>query len=119
MKKDASSMTIAVEQVFDAFATFPLSNPSQADKSKLLHGVAVTAVELLVLAIDALVLGSITSSLWISTGERHVLALCRRTYQIVTQMEMLWFDKMTGFDESLQCVDGDEPVGAGGMMASE
>ena len=84
---------IAVGQAFDAFATFPLSNPSQADKSKLLHGVGVTAVELLALAIGALVLSSITSSLWISTGERNVLALRRRTYQVVTQKEMLWFDK--------------------------
>jgi ATP-binding cassette subfamily B (MDR/TAP) protein 1 len=113
----APFMTVAVGGAFDAFAKFPLFDPSQADKDKLLHGVGIAAVELLALAVAALIMSSITSSLWISTGERNALALRRRAYQAVTKKDMIWFDRKMGFDGSVQSVEGDGPVGAGGMMA--
>jgi ATP-binding cassette subfamily B (MDR/TAP) protein 1 len=113
----APFMTIAVGGVFNAFAQYPSSNPSQDDKDKLLHSVGISAIELLALAVGALVLSSVTSSLWISTGERNVLALRRRVYLVVTQKDMTWFDKKMGFDESVKSAESDGPMGAGGMMA--
>ena len=112
----APFMTIAVGQAFDAFAKFPLSNPTQQDKDKLLRGVGFSAIELLGLAIAALVLSSVTSSLWIATGEKNLRALRRRAYHVITNKEMLWFDQM-GADDSVK-TDGEEgSIGAGGMMA--
>jgi ATP-binding cassette subfamily B (MDR/TAP) protein 1 len=111
----APFMTIAVGQAFDAFAKFPLSNPTQEDKDKLLKGVGLSALELLALAVAALVLSSITSSLWIATGEQNLRTLRRRAYHVITNKEMLWFDKM-GSDDSVK--DGEDGcIGAGGMMA--
>ena len=113
----APFMTIAVGQAFDAFAKFPLSNPTQQDKDKLLRGVGFSALELLGLAIAALVLSSVTSSLWIATGEKNLRALRRRTYHVITNKEMLWFDKM-GSDDSMKTADGEDgSIGAGGLMA--
>ena len=113
----APFMTIAVGQAFDAFAKFPLSNPTQQDKDKLLRGVGLSALELLALAVAALVLSSVTSSLWIATGEKNLRALRRRAYHVITNKEMLWFDKM-GSDNSAKATDGEEgSIGAGGMMA--
>jgi len=114
----APFMTIAVGQAFDAFAKFPLSDPTQEDKDKLLRGVGISALTLLALAFAALVLSSITSSLWIATGERNLRALRRRAYHVITNKEMVWFDKKTGSDDSVQAADGEDgPIGAGGMMA--
>ena len=113
----APFMTIAVGQAFDAFAKFPLSNPTQQDKNKLLRGVGSSALELLGLAVAALVLSSVTSSLWIATGEKNLRALRRRAYHVITNKEMLWFDKM-GSDDSLKTADGEDgSIGAGGLMA--
>ena len=113
----APFMTIAVGQAFDAFAKFPLSNPTQEDKDKLLKGVGLSALELLSLAVAALVLSSLTSSLWISTGEKNLRALRRRVYHVITNKEMVWFDKM-GSDDSMKTADGEDgSIGAGGMMA--
>lgn len=113
----APFMTIAVGQAFDAFAKFPLSNPTQGDKDRLLRGVGFSALELLSLAVAALVLSSITSGLWISTGEKNLRALRRRVYRVVTNKEMVWFDKM-GSDDSVKVTDGEDgSIGAGGMMA--
>ena len=110
-------MTIAVGQAFDAFAKFPLSNPTQQDKDKLLRGVGLSALELLSLAVAALVLSSVTSSLWIATGEKNLRALRRRAYHVITNKEMVWFDKM-GSDDSAKATDcEDGSIGAGGMMA--
>lgn len=113
----APFMTIAVGQAFDAFAKFPLSNPTQQDKEKLLRGVGLSALELLALAVSALVLSSVTSSLWIATGEKNLRALRRRAYHVITNKEMVWFDNM-GSDESVKTIDGEDgSIGAGGMMA--
>jgi ATP-binding cassette subfamily B (MDR/TAP) protein 1 len=114
----APFMTIAVGQVFDAFAAFPLSNPTQEDKDKLMRSVGISALTLLVLAVVALVLSSITSSLWIATGERNLRALRRRVYHVISNKEMVWFDKKLGSDDSMKATDGEDgPIGAGGMMA--
>jgi len=114
----APFMTIAVGQVFDAFAKFPLSNPTQEDKDKLLRGVGFSALTLLALAVAALVLSSITSSLWITTGERNLRALRLRVYYVITSKDMVWFDKKMGSDDSVTVTDGEDgPIGAGGMMA--
>ena len=114
----APFMTIAVGQVFDAFAKFPVSNPTREDKDQLLKSVSVSALMLLALAIAALVLSSITSSLWIATGERNLRALRRRVYHVVTNKEMVWFDKKMGSDDSVKATDGEDgPIGAGGLMA--
>ena len=114
----APFMTIAVGEAFDAFAKFPLSDPTQEDKDKLLRGVGISALTLLGLAAAALVLSSITSSLWIATGERNLRALRRRAYHVITNKEMVWFDKKMGSDDSVKTVDGEDgPIGAGGMMA--
>ena len=114
----APFMTIAVGQVFDAFAKFPLFNPTQEDKDKLLRSVGFSALTLLALAVAALVLSSITSSLWITTGERNLRALRLRVYYVITSKDMVWFDKKMGSDDSVTATDGgDGPIGAGGMMA--
>lgn len=114
----APFMTIAVGQAFDAFAKFPLSNPTQQDKDKLLRGVGFSALELLGLAIAALVLSSVTSSLWIATGEKNLRALRRRAYHVITNKEMLWFDKMSSDGSTKATTDGEDgSIGAGGMMA--
>lgn len=114
----APFMTIAVGEAFDAFAKFPLSNPTQEDKDKLMRGVGISALTLLGLAFAALVLSSITSSLWIATGERNLRALRRRAYHIISNKEMVWFDRKMGSDDSVKVADGEDgPIGAGGMMA--
>ncbi|KAG1886662.1 P-loop containing nucleoside triphosphate hydrolase protein [Suillus subluteus] len=104
----APLMTYAVGQSFNAFAAFPLTpNPPQSAKDALLHGL---------LGISALVMSSITSSLWISTGEHNVVELRRLVYQSVVNKEMSWFDLRMGVDGSAPAGQ-DSPVGAGGLMA--
>jgi len=85
----APFMTIAVGEAFDAFAKFPLSDPAQEDKDKPLRSVRISALTLLGLAATTLVLSSITSSLWITTGERNVRALRRCAYHVITNKEMV------------------------------
>ncbi|KAG1721099.1 hypothetical protein EDB19DRAFT_1917511 [Suillus lakei] len=119
----APLMTYAVGQSFNAFAAFPLTpNPPQSAKDALLHGVGIAAIELVALSLSALVMSSITSSLWISTGEHNVVELRRLVYQSVVNKEMSWFDLRMGVDGSapaghVQDSSEDSPVGAGGLMA--
>jgi ATP-binding cassette, subfamily B (MDR/TAP), member 1 len=119
----APFMTYAVGQSFNAFAAFPLTpNPPQSAKDALLHGVGIAAIELVALSVSALVMSSITSSLWISTGEHNVVELRRRVYQSVVSKEMSWFDFRMGVDGSasaghVQDTSEDGPIGAGGLMA--
>lgn len=113
----APFMTHVIGQVFDAFARFPLSGATSADKSALRHDVGLAAVELIALAAGAIALGSITSALWIATGERNVMRLRRKVYQAVTAREMEWFDTKMGGDDAIVSKEGDGPVGAGGLMA--
>ncbi|KZT65220.1 P-loop containing nucleoside triphosphate hydrolase protein [Daedalea quercina L-15889] len=114
----APFMTYVVGESFNAFANFPTTpNPSESAKTSLLHGVGLAAIELVALAAGALALSSITSSLWIWTGERNLMAVRKRVYAAVTQKDMVWFDTKMGAEDSIQAVEGDGPLGAGGLMA--
>ncbi|KAI0827383.1 P-loop containing nucleoside triphosphate hydrolase protein [Trametes gibbosa] len=115
----APFMTYVIGRSFDSFAAFPTGpNPSEDAKHQLLHGVGLAAVELVGLAVAALAISSVTSSLWIWTGERNLVAVRKRIYAAVTRKDMVWFDTKMGSEESVQAVEGDGPVGAGGMMAN-
>ncbi|TBU63518.1 P-loop containing nucleoside triphosphate hydrolase protein [Dichomitus squalens] len=115
----APFMTYVIGRSFDSFAAFPTTpNPSDEAKHKLLHGVGMAALELVGLAVGALALSSITSSLWIWTGERNLVAVRKRIYSAVTGKEMVWFDTKMGSEESVQSVEGNGPIGAGGLMAN-
>ncbi|KAF9495161.1 P-loop containing nucleoside triphosphate hydrolase protein [Pleurotus eryngii] len=106
----APFMTYVVGQAFDAFAKFPISLPTQQDKDNLLNGVGLAALQLLGLALASVALSSITSSLWIWTGEQNAMALRKKVYDEVVAKDMDWFDTKMGGDEQ-------GPVGAGGLMA--
>lgn len=112
----APFMTFVVGQAFNIFSQYSVvENPSHEDKDRLLHGIGIAAIELAALAGGALALGSVTSSLWIWTGERNVNALRKRIYSAVIKKDMVWFDLKTDMEPSESEEDG--PVGAGGMMA--
>jgi ATP-binding cassette subfamily B (MDR/TAP) protein 1 len=99
-------MTYVVGQAFDAFSKFPLApNPPQAAKDTLLQSVGLAALELVGLAVGSLALGSVTSSLWIWTGERNAMALRKALYRSISQKSMVWFDTHLGDQD------------AGGLMA--
>ena len=114
-------MTYVVGQSFNTFAAFPLTpNPSQAAKDTLLHGVGLAALELVALGFGALVMSSLTSCLWISTGECNVIELRRKVYHAVVHNQIEWFDRQMGSDNPTNVQDmGGEgaPIGAGGLMA--
>ena len=83
-------MTFVIGQAFEAFAKFPLTpSPPQSAKDPLLHDVGIAAPERLGLAVGSLALGSLTSSLWIWTGERNVMALCKAVSKVVTHKDMV------------------------------
>ena len=106
----APFMTLVIGKVFDSFANFPLSGATEDDKHLLLHDIAMTAIELVGLAVGALALGSVTSSLWIWTGEKNLLAVRKRIYNAVTHKDLVWFDTQAGKDT-------EDSLGAGGLMA--
>lgn len=109
----APFMTFVVGQAFDAFATFSVSDSSQAAKDKLLHRIGIAALELVALAAGALALGSLTSSLWIWLGEHNAMAIRKRVYDAVTGKDLAWFDTNMGAEG-----EGGEKelLGAGGLM---
>lgn len=109
----APFMTFVVGQAFDAFSQFPLTpNPPQEAKDALLHNVGTTALELIGLAVGSLALSSVTSCLWIWTGEINVRELRRAVYLAVSQKPMVWFDT-----QSATTNEADGTIGAGGLMA--
>lgn len=102
----APFMTYVIGRSFDAFAHFSsLQTVAQRDRDGLLHDVGIAALELLALGVGALALASITSSLWIWTGERNAVAVRRTLYRSLEKKDMFWFD--TNFGEQ----------DAGGIMA--
>ncbi|KAJ7673984.1 P-loop containing nucleoside triphosphate hydrolase protein [Mycena polygramma] len=116
----APFMTLVIGQAFDAFAKFPLTpNPPRSAKDALLHAMAVSAFELIGLAVGSVVLSSLMSSLWIWTGEHNVMALRKRVYAAVTEKDMVWFDTKMGAEGTIQTSQGEEHglLGAGGLMA--
>jgi ATP-binding cassette, subfamily B (MDR/TAP), member 1 len=106
----APFMTLVVGRVFNAFSNFPISGATDEDRHRLLHDTRMTAFELVGLACGAFLLSSMTSSLWIWTGERNLLAVRKRVYSAVTRKDMVWFDTETGRDS-------EDDLGAGGLMA--
>ncbi|KAH7883108.1 P-loop containing nucleoside triphosphate hydrolase protein [Phlebopus sp. FC_14] len=117
----APFMTYVVGQSFNAFAAFPLTpNPSQSAKDSLLQGVGLAALELVALGIGALLMSSVTSSLWIWTGEYNVVELRKKVYEAIVRKDMEWFDTRMGSSgpSDVQDTSGDgPPIGAGGLMA--
>ncbi|EIN14636.1 P-loop containing nucleoside triphosphate hydrolase protein [Punctularia strigosozonata HHB-11173 SS5] len=116
----APFMTLTIGQSFDAFASFPLTpNPPESAKHKLLHGVGLAALQLVGLGVGALALTSITSCLWVWTGERNVMALRKRVYAAIVRKDMVWFDTKMGAEGTVQSLDGESEgaLGAGGLMA--
>ena len=110
-------MTLVLGNVFEAFAIFcRIQSPSPDERAKLKHDVAIDALELLALAAGALALSSLTSFLWILTGERNSLAIRQKVYTSVANREMTWFDTKMGSEDGTQ-TDGDGSTGAGGLMA--
>jgi ATP-binding cassette subfamily B (MDR/TAP) protein 1 len=115
----APFMTYVIGQAFDAFAKFPLTpNPPQSAKDTLLRAVGIAALELLALGVGSMLLSSLTSSLWIWTGERNTMALRKLVYNAVTKKDMVWFDTKMGAEGNVQSAEGEQgPLGAGGLMA--
>ncbi|KAJ7471943.1 P-loop containing nucleoside triphosphate hydrolase protein [Mycena latifolia] len=111
----APFMTIVIGHAFDAFSKFT----ALGAKDLLLHRVGVAALQLIGLAIGSFALSSLTSYLWILTGEHNVLALRKRVYASVAAKGMMWFDTRVSEDQGVaQASDEDQgPVGAGGLMA--
>ncbi|KAJ7902856.1 hypothetical protein B0H14DRAFT_3708328 [Mycena olivaceomarginata] len=114
----APFMTIVIGHAFDAFSNFstPLA-PSEGDPKELLvHRVGIAALQLVGLALGSFSLSSLTSYLWILTGEHNVLELRKRVYVSIAAKDMMWFDTRAS-DEQPSLDDEQGPLGAGGLMA--
>jgi ATP-binding cassette subfamily B (MDR/TAP) protein 1 len=113
----APFMTLVLGNVFETFAKFcRLQSPSPDDRAQLKHDIAISALELLALAAGALALSSLTSFLWILTGERNSMMIRQKVYVSVSTREMSWFDTKMGMEDGTQA-EGDGSTGAGGLMA--
>ncbi|KAI0298345.1 P-loop containing nucleoside triphosphate hydrolase protein [Multifurca ochricompacta] len=113
----APFMTLVLGDVFETFAKFTrISSPSPDDRASLRHDIAISSLELLALAVGALALSSLTSFLWITTGERNAMAIRQKVYASVSGREMTWFDTKMGTEDGSQ-TDPDRTTGAGGLMA--
>ncbi|KAH9034708.1 P-loop containing nucleoside triphosphate hydrolase protein [Lactarius pseudohatsudake] len=113
----APFMTVVLGGVFDTFANFSrIPSPSPGDRAKLKHDIAIDALELLALAAGALALSSLTSFLWITTGERNAMMIRQKVYASVSNREMSWFDTKMGTEHGTH-TEADGPTGAGGLMA--
>ncbi|KAJ7086438.1 P-loop containing nucleoside triphosphate hydrolase protein [Mycena belliarum] len=107
----APFMTIVIGHAFDAFSKFT----TLGEKDLLLQRVGLAALQLIGLAVGSFTLSSLTSYLWILTGEHNVLALRKRVYASVAAKDMMWFDSRV--EEETPSSDDQGPVGAGGLMA--
>lgn len=113
----APFMTLVLGNVFQDFAKFArIESPSSDDRTKLKHDIAISALELLALAAGALALSSLTSFLWILTGERNSMMIRQKVYASVSNREMTWFDTKMGAEDGSQS-EGEGSTGAGGLMA--
>ena len=107
----APFMTLVISNVFDIFTEFcRIPSPSSSDRANFKNDIAISVLELLLLAAGSLALGSLTSFLWILTGERNVLMIQQNVYASVSRREMAWFDA-----KMAEGVDGS--TSAGGLMA--
>ncbi|KAF7295018.1 p-loop containing nucleoside triphosphate hydrolase protein [Mycena indigotica] len=103
----APLMTIAIGHSFDAFSDFSTTH----NGPKLMQRITAAALQLVGLAIGSFLLSSLTSFLWITTGENNVLALRKRVYASIAARDISWFDTTE------EPKDAQGPVGAGGLMA--
>lgn len=113
----APFMTLVVGNVFDAFAQFPVTGATAADAARLKRDIGIAAAELIALGVGAAALGSVTSALWIATGERNVRRVRERVYDCVMAREMGWFDTAMGDEDSNAEGITEGNAGAGGLMA--
>ncbi|KAJ7152997.1 P-loop containing nucleoside triphosphate hydrolase protein, partial [Mycena filopes] len=110
----APFMTIVIGHAFDAFSKFSTTpNPS---KDLLVHHVGLAALQLVALAVGSFMLSSLTSYLWILTGEHNVLELRKRVYASIASKDMMWFDSRVS-EDALPSDEDQGPIGAGGLMA--
>ncbi len=113
----APFMTLVLGDVFETFAIFcRIASPSPDDRARLKHDIAINALELVALAAAALSLSSLTSFLWITTGERNAMMIRQKVYASVSNRAMSWFDTKMGTEDGAQ-VGADGSMGAGGLMA--
>ncbi|KAJ7074574.1 P-loop containing nucleoside triphosphate hydrolase protein [Mycena amicta] len=103
----APFMTIVIGHAFDAFSLFSATH----DRIILIQRITAAALQLVGLAVGSFLLSSLTSYLWITTGENNVLALRKCVYASIAARDLEWFDAT----EDQQDTQG--PVGAGGLMA--
>ncbi|CAK5278216.1 unnamed protein product [Mycena citricolor] len=111
-----SSQSNTIADAFDthANATTPVATPPDV----LVHHMSLVALQLLALGFGSFAMSSLTSFLWITTGEHTVLAVRKRVYASIASKSMVWFDTRCS-EENGQSkgADSDGPVGAGGLMA--
>ena len=77
----------------------------------------IASIELLALAVGAVALSSLMSSMWILVGERNVLGLRRYVYNVVSTKEMEWFDLNMRTDLGSDEGESSGTSGAAGLMA--
>jgi ATP-binding cassette subfamily B (MDR/TAP) protein 1 len=105
-------MTIVVGDAYNVFSKYQSTpTPSAHDKTLLVEGVGLAAIEFCAMGGGALVLSAVMSSLWNWAGEKNAMYLRRLVYDAVSSKHMEWYDKNT--DEK---ATGDVAVGAGGLM---
>ncbi|KAJ7280214.1 P-loop containing nucleoside triphosphate hydrolase protein [Mycena rebaudengoi] len=87
----APFMTLVIGHAFDAFSKFvaPPSPPDADPQALLVHRVGIAALELVGLALGSFALSSLTSCLWIWTGEHNVMTLRKRVYASVAHKDMI------------------------------
>ncbi|CAK5263285.1 unnamed protein product [Mycena citricolor] len=134
----APLMTVVVGRAFDAFSKFSATSGSSQSNTTadafdthanattpvatppdvLVHHMSLVALQLLALGFGSFAMSSLTSFLWITTGDHTVLAVRKRVYASIASKSMVWFDTRCS-EESEQSTGGDSdgPVGAGGLMA--
>ncbi|KAH9974422.1 P-loop containing nucleoside triphosphate hydrolase protein [Lactifluus volemus] len=113
----APFMTVIIGQVFQTFSTFSsIQSPSPGDRAQLKHDVAIFALELVALAVGALSLSTLTSFLWIMTGERNSMVIRKRVYASVSTRDMSWFDTKMNSEDGAQ-PNGDSSTSAASLMA--
>jgi ATP-binding cassette subfamily B (MDR/TAP) protein 1 len=114
----APFMTLVLSNVVNVFAKFcRLKSPSSSDRANLKYDIAISSLELVFLAAVSLGLSSLTSFLWILTGERNSLTVRQKVYASVSSRQMAWFDAKMG-GEGGTSTNADGSSGAGGLMTT-
>jgi ATP-binding cassette, subfamily B (MDR/TAP), member 1 len=112
----APFMTLVIGSVFETFSKFSrIQSPTSGDRASFKREITISVIELVALAAGALVLSSLTSFLWILTGERNSLMIRQKVYASVSSRDMAWFDSKMGSEDDTQA-NGDS-TSPGGLMA--